>query len=469
MGFGVVFATCLLLVNYTFKNSSKTAVLATSTIYLLLISPRSDIRPEIFSMLFVSTFVMLLYLYRQKVTKKILLLVPLEFFWVNMHIYFFVGPLLVLIFLTEKIIEKRFDKKTKNLFVIFLGVIFITLFNPNGIKGALYPFFVLSNYGFPVVENQNSISLYSVYQNGGVFVPLIGIMLYILLLILGRKKARFVDLLLGLVFGVMALVNFRNILLFVFTTFIPFVSLLDCIIKKYSTRIKKIQKQISWYLYPLGIFILLVLIVKTISVHSVGFGVKDYGKNSVNFLLANKIEGPVFNDFNIGGYLSYRIYPQFVFVDNRPEAYPKKFFQDLYLPMFNNSKYFDTIDKKYLFNSIIISHWDGTATRNNLYTYLFDSRDYSLVYLDSYAFVMVRNIEKNKKIIDAYKITKQEITFSEIKNLEELVHYLFLFEKIGWGDKVRGVLSYLKIMDPQLCVLKNYTNFRKEIGRCSFY
>ena len=58
-----------------------------------------------------------------------------------------------------------------------------------------------------------------------------------------------------------------------------------------------------------------------------GFGVSADRKTAVDFLISHHVGGSFYNDFETGDTLSYRIYPQLVFVDSRPEAYPASFFQ----------------------------------------------------------------------------------------------------------------------------------------------
>ena len=81
---------------------------------------------------------------------------PIELLWVNMHIYSFVGPALIGIFLFENLITQKFQlSQTKMYCAALLGTVLALFINPNGIKGALFPFIVLQQYGFPVVENQS--------------------------------------------------------------------------------------------------------------------------------------------------------------------------------------------------------------------------------------------------------------------------------------------------------------------------
>ena len=55
----------------------------------------------------------------------------------------------------------------------------------------------------------------------------------------------------------------------------------------------------------------------------VGIGLEEANSAAAEFFRKEKIQGPIFNNFDVAGYLVYHLYPDHrVFVDNRPEAYP---------------------------------------------------------------------------------------------------------------------------------------------------
>ena len=55
---------------------------------------------------------------------------------------------------------------------------------------------------------------------------------------------------------------------------------------------------------------------------------------SAEFFKQSGLKGPIFSNYDIGGYLIYHLEGQEkVFVDNRQEAFPPDFFQKVYIPM----------------------------------------------------------------------------------------------------------------------------------------
>ena len=81
--------------------------LVLSVIYLRILFERTDIRPELFSFLFLATVVTILYRYKEKFTKLIFLLIPLELLWTNMHIYFPYVILITLLFVIDNLVTHR--------------------------------------------------------------------------------------------------------------------------------------------------------------------------------------------------------------------------------------------------------------------------------------------------------------------------------------------------------------------------
>jgi len=71
-----------------------------------------------------------------------------------------------------------------------------------------------------------------------------------------------------------------------------------------------------------------------------GFGLVQGNNQSAQFFIDNNIKGPLFNNYDIGGYLIYHFYPQEkVFTDNRPEAYSVSFFEK-YIYSFTTGQFY---------------------------------------------------------------------------------------------------------------------------------
>ncbi len=158
----IILLISLLILLYITKNKKSVLLLPVAFVFLHLMRDRVDLRPEIFSYLFTAITYSILERFNRLNSKLIYLLPLVTLLWVNTHIFFPVGLFIQAIFAIDLIIKKfikkintdDMNKKLRILLIVFLSSIIATLFNPNFIKGALYPFTVFSNYGVSIVENE---------------------------------------------------------------------------------------------------------------------------------------------------------------------------------------------------------------------------------------------------------------------------------------------------------------------------
>ncbi len=153
----ILVAFLLIFIQAVKKSDSFTTALI-GLLYVHILYERTDIKPELFSFLLLSIFITILYKYREKYTKWIFILIPLELLWVNLHIYFFLGIAVLLLFLLDALLSRE-EKFTSKKIITLLSITFAagatTIINPHFLNGALYPLFVMNNYAFPVEENIN--------------------------------------------------------------------------------------------------------------------------------------------------------------------------------------------------------------------------------------------------------------------------------------------------------------------------
>jgi len=171
--------TLLVFLNLATKYSSFALAAPIAVVVLPVLITRYEVRPELFSYLFCGLFLQILWGYKSgKLGLRWLFLLPiLETFWVNLHIYFFIGVVLIAVYLFELLVvlvthnkQQNIREQVKGLAVILLLTILATCLNPSGISGAIYPFLILNEYGAPTIENY---SVLAVLREGYVFLPLI--------------------------------------------------------------------------------------------------------------------------------------------------------------------------------------------------------------------------------------------------------------------------------------------------------
>lgn len=391
---------------------------------IFLFSNRTEIRPEVFTYLFIAVFLYALYLFRDKFEiayfqgkslelkyYKILFLLPiLEIAWVNFHIYHILGPIIIGTFLVESLIRRRESSVT--ILSILILTIFSELISPFGIYGLLEVLAIKGQFGYSVSEMQSVKYLFEV--TGGYFQPTIFFTILIItglsfLIPIVLKKWKEIDLTLVIFFigfSYTPWIALRNISVFGIFACIITAYNLNFLYEKCSMYSKNI---IDWC--ALTIVALLVVftfstdLMRNFSYWNVrGIGLEQDDSMAANFIKNENISGPIFNDYDIGGYLIYHLYPERkVFVDNRPEAYPKNYFYSIYIPMQVYDSVWQFELSKYKFNSIIFSSRDRTIWAKNFIKKRLNDSSWATVYFDEQVIIFLRRNEQNMVIINRYE------------------------------------------------------------------
>lgn len=447
------------LVLFSIRDKPIPVILFVSCLVLGIMWERMSLRPELFSYLFFSIFLVVLYANKKHFTKWIYILPFIEMLWVNMHIYFFLGIGLVGLFFIDACVthwksvvlflkaKSSLPKKVTQLIILGVLIVIGACINPSWVYGALYPFLVLNGYYFPIGELSNTITLqfYSTFLTV-IFFDILAI-LSIILFFAYRKKIIFIDLLVALFVGLFGSLMIRNIVFFAFGMIIPFTHLLEHVYEKTKTN-KSFQIILS------SISVLGMIFFLSFSINNVGFGftVPAKAEKAVNFLIKNNVSGPLFNSFDIGSYLEYRFYPkQLVFVDTRPEAYPAVFFKNIYLPMQEDTKIFTQVDNQYHFNVIFYTFGENVGFEDTFLSSIAHNSQFKLVYIDDYAIVFVRNTPQNQTLIKKYEITDTNFTPPAFTNAANFLKLSNFFNYAGWGNAYTKTLQTILNHNPNYC------------------
>lgn len=466
-GFGILLALTILLAVLSFgtiyfyglRHHGLAAVSITSLFYLPILFERTDVRPELFSFLFLSLFIVILYAFRNKPSWHVLLLIPIELLWVNIHIYFIVGVAVTGIFLIDLLFmeravlfqKRRVSKKIMMLLFTLAGVWAVTLINPNGIAGAFYPFRVFSNYGYAIEENQNIFFLWSLFHKQTILFFFLTISFLFFLLLFVAKKIKPVSFMLALFFAALAITAERNFPLFVFGTFLSFTDALSSLIEKRMFQ-KKPVVIIAYSLF--FAFLFFVNISFVLATKKVGANIPEHLPDGSSFFLSHNLKGPIFNNFDNGGYLIYRLYPkELVFTDSRPEAYPTDFFQKTYIPMQQDSKMFSAVSNYYNFNAIIFGHTDQTPWAKDFLRSITSNTNWSLVYVDSYTIIFLKKNQENQPIITKLGMDIKSVRIDDkyLNSKDDLYRLIMLAQTVGWPDTEKALLLRLLQIDPASC------------------
>lgn len=405
------------------RESNFTTAVMFSFLLLPLIAERREVRPEIFSYFFASVFLWVLWKWqkRELAASRLYVLPFLMIFWVNLHIYFFLGLFLIGVFwfveigqlVLSKLSDEEFSEKAahvKNLsLVLFLSVL-ASLVSPFGLEVLLYPFQIFKNYGYTIVENKSVwfVENYGIVNSNFLLIKAVLILLalsFSLLFAIRRKKISIHYFIFAIFFGAMGWFAIRNFTLLGFFALPILASNFESIFtpsRKDNSPAKENGLAIA---YIAAVMFAIFINYQFTSLHASkrGIGLLSGNKTAAEFIQSENIKGPFFNNYDIGGYLIWSLpAKEKVFVDNRPEAYPDSFFSEIYKPMQENPAIFEKVDQEYNFNAIVFSQNDITPWGTNFLKVIKENPNWAQVFEDNYAVVYLKRNNKNEPIIQKY-------------------------------------------------------------------
>jgi hypothetical protein len=381
--------------------------------------------------------------------KKWLYFLPLIFLiWVNCHIYFFFGLFLLGAFWVEEVLRvvchpddpdnyrgeeaclpvgrvgrarqgsrMRFlaslgMTRVKNLALIGFISVFATLLNPAGLQGLLFPFQIFQNYGYRVLENQTFFFLKKIifYPSTIYFEILLGLLIFswcwrIFWLLRRREKFPFAFFLISVFISYLGLKAVRNFALFGLLA--PVLIAVNFSSERFNAWLEKKELPVVIILL-ITIFVCFFFAPHYRGSHGFGLGLLPDSARAGQFFREQKIGGPIFNNYDIGGYLIYYLYPpEKVFVDNRPEAYPADFFQNDYIAAQENDARWQELDKKYNFNAIFFYRLDLTPWGQNFLITRAADLKWRVVFVDEENIIFVKDSVQNKRLIEKYGLPRE--------------------------------------------------------------
>lgn len=386
---------------------------------LPLMAFRREVRPEAISILF---FWLLILLWEQVIRgvlhKYWLWLTPLILLiWINSHIYFFLGFGVVVAYLVQLLVQKKTWYEIRLVVWILLSSLVVVLLNPGGVLGVLYPLRILQEYGYLVAENQTIWFLWRLgMQNIEYtwFAWMAGVSGGLLVLsLIWRKRFSVAWWILTLGVIGMGLLAIRNIAFFGFAAVILLAWVLKEVALFMRNKIPGFWRMFAPALVvvaltiSLGLGILLRTSWLSLLVSQRAVGLADKNDASLPFL-QKYIQGPIFNNYDIGSYLAYVYFPdEKVFVDNRPESYPVDFFKNVYVPMQESEVVWQEQLLKWQFNAIIFAWHDLTPWAQQFLKKRVKDPLWVPVYIDPYVLVLVKDVPQNSEVIKQFAYPRE--------------------------------------------------------------
>ncbi|MBF0522412.1 MAG: tetratricopeptide repeat protein [Candidatus Omnitrophica bacterium] len=432
---GVVFLTFLLLVFLGFRSKNQLLPLAFLILVLLTFETRLTIRPDIFSFLFMTIYLVILIAPAGLGALAVLFLI--QVLWTNIHGFFILGPLIILLGIAAEYVRRHVrlpydwnatgklsDKDYNFLKKAFVLVFLACFINPYGLKGVCYPFSVLMSlhgetkvFFDQIVELAKPITFKTLFSFHPYWYFRLAILVSLASFIANRRKINIGILALWLVFLCFGLNALRNLVFFLLIAYVAFLSNLGAL-----NQIKILQDRIKLkYILSAALKIVLVCWMinyfGTLSMQGYfdfdtferksefgGVSKRLFPYKAVDFLASKKIQGNFFNQFNSGAYLLGRTSPRIkVFIDGRTELYGPKFFKEYDKICHGDKLLFDRDAKRYQLTGVFLN-WLYDLVPERLLRSLYQDKNWKLVYFDYDGVVFLKDVAQNQKWISAYQM-----------------------------------------------------------------
>jgi hypothetical protein len=304
-------------------------------------APTWGVRPQMISLLITSLFLYLLDRYQQEGKLKFVLPLPLiTLVWVNLHAGYFLGLAIVGIYIVGGLIDllkaeliktEQTNAPTLKSILILCGIlgacVLATLTNPNGIHILLYPFQTLTSQSMQqFIQEWFSPDFHQMEWQ-----PLAWLILALIGAgMLARKSISPTKILLTLVFGYAALCSVRHVPLFAIVV-IPVLAEQVGSLVRIRSEVRTPSRLLRWIVPVLFVLLALVTSLRFVQVlqGQPKAEAETFPKAAVDWMLANKPEGNLFNSYGWGGYLVWRLYPEYrVYIDGRADVYGDNFIFD---------------------------------------------------------------------------------------------------------------------------------------------
>jgi hypothetical protein len=297
-------------------------------------SPIFSVRPQIFSYLLASAFLLVLSRYFQNGSYRLLVLLPLlTILWVNFHGGYVLGLTLILLFVAGAVADwlagqadgVTTKRRVVALLLVCVSCLLVVPLNPNGFALLTYPVVTLKAWA----ASTDIMEWRSPDFHLSIFRPLAVLMLLtVAVLALSPKRPRPSQILLFIFFSYAALYSMRNLPFFVLVAFPLLAEYAFLPAWKFPAWRLGLQKAFQ----ASALLLVAVVCANVVSGHiavELDREQSRFPARAAAFLEAQKLPAPLFNSYDFGGYLIWRLYPRYrVYIDGRTDVYGLTFFND---------------------------------------------------------------------------------------------------------------------------------------------
>ncbi|HEX8175698.1 MAG TPA: hypothetical protein VF543_11320 [Pyrinomonadaceae bacterium] len=344
-GFALIITAASGLSLYSCEKSGAHALVSWVAVLLgaLATAPVWGVRPQMFSMLLTSVFLFILTGYmRDEVKRSVWWLPPLMLLWVNLHGGYVLGIVLITIALLGITLDGLAEKRTHGeifrrvrplIFVLLLCVIVVPL-NPNGVRLFTYPFETLASSAMQEhIEEWLSPNFHQTR-----FLLLAALMFATFAaLALSTKRLRVSELLMLCATAYAVLRSGRHLPIFAFAAVPLLAEHATLWIKSqdWSAPLFAPEKITSGRQTFLRAAVLAAALVfslmnaRHVIAKQADSEEKHFPARAVAFLRAQNLPDPIFNWYDWGGYLIWKLYPERrIYIDGRADVYGDAFLEE---------------------------------------------------------------------------------------------------------------------------------------------
>lgn len=335
LSFAVITTAALLLVFQ--RCSGKPYLAALFTAWGAIASvPSWGVRPQMLSFLLASLLLLLLDKAR---TRPILVwwAVPIIALWVNLHAGYALGLGLMAIFLVGGIADVAFGfeewkvaaPRLRDLALALLACLAVVPLNPNGSEIYRYPFQTLSSRAMQAYIQE----WFSPDFHQAQYAPFLLLLLAgCVLLAAAPRRPKPSEVLLLAVGTYAALRSVRHIPLYVLVGVPIFSGMAQAVLdrrRKALSPSTNLGKRLANAFVLALVLFLVGAQVRRVIVRQPQAEARSFPSAAVDFITRERPPGPILNHYNWGGYLIWRLYPDYpVFIDGRADLYGDTFLDD---------------------------------------------------------------------------------------------------------------------------------------------
>jgi hypothetical protein len=299
--------------------------------------PSFSVRPHVFTLLLAALFLFFLRRFIAHGRYRELFALPvLSVLWVNLHGAYILGPALIVLFLLGTFADWSWrlhdaaeaKRRLLGLALALLACLALVPLNANGFSMYSYPFETLRSSAM-----QSGIMEWrSPDFHMAIFYPFAALLfLTVAAFALAPSRPRPSEVLLFGFFGLAALHSMRNLPIFVLVAF-PLLAAYVAIPVRLPWSFPSLPLLLRRTLAVCVLILAAVISSNTVANHlsdEVSLEQSLFPFKAAAFLDENRLPAPIFNSYDFGGYLIWKLYPRYtVYIDGRADLYGDAFLEN---------------------------------------------------------------------------------------------------------------------------------------------